>query len=131
MPSFYELLAVVGDIIPYYLQKIDNLRLGIAGYRLHPATCWARYHAAISKKLQPGWYQRYLVRLKCRPSDESIPGNMKENLILYYYNYKIGRRWHKEQEPIVEALGGQERLQKILRGPPANWNSWKKDVLWS
>ena len=128
MPSFYDLLAVVGDIIPYYLQKSDNLRLGIAGYRLHPAICWARYHAARRKEFM---LSRYSSRGRGEvPEDRDrriAPYTMYKKLILYWYNYEVGGKRkcsrdasyaENEQEPIVEAFGGKERLKKILRGPP-------------
>ena len=59
---------------------------------------------------------------------------MYKKLILYWYNYEVGGKRklrrdasyaENEQEPIVEAFGGKERLKKILRGPPRSWNKMR------
>ena len=127
MPSFYEVLAVVGDIIPYYLAETDNLRLGIAGYRLHPAICWARYHAAQRKQFELRRRDRERREGLYDYFREKIASRMYKKLILYWYNYEVGgkRKFRRdtsyaenEQDHIVEAFGGKERLKKILRGPP-------------
>ena len=114
---FYDLLPFVGDKLVDYLASEERLRLGIAARFLHPAITWARLNEGSLKR----------IRLHCsatRRHGRRI--HQIYNRLLIFSQADNAELWHEsdwaeiEGEAIIEAIRTEERLRKILRGPPCS-----------